>query len=98
MFDSKMEGYCMRKLLATLATTTALFAAAGTFAATYEAWGHTFDYDSFQPRMLDVAVGTERATGHKMNLVKLKNGHMMALVPADRYVALMTTPTDDMLP
>ncbi len=73
-------------------------AGASAMAGTYEAWGHTFTYDSFQPRTVDVTVGTEKATGHKMNLVRLKNGHMMALVPADRYMALMTgSDADDML-
>ena len=64
---------------------------------TYSAWGHEFTYDTFAPQQLDVTVAQEKATGHKMNLVKLKNGHMMALVPADRYMALMTTPSDDMV-
>ena len=64
---------------------------------TFTAWGHEFTYDSFTPQQLDVTVATEKSTGHKMNLVKLKNGHMMALVPADRYMALMTTPSDDMV-
>lgn len=64
---------------------------------TFSAWGHDFTYDSFAPQQLEATVATEKATGHKMNLVKLKNGHMMALVPADRYMALMTTPSDDML-
>lgn len=66
-------------------------------AATYEAWGHTFTYNNFQPVTVDMTVATETATGHKMNLVRLKNGHMMALVPADRYMALMSTPSDDMV-
>lgn len=88
----------MKKMIATLTAAVVIVGAAGALAATYEAWGHTFTYDSFKPQMLDVAVATEKETGHKMNLVRLKNGHMMAMVPADRYMALMTTPTDDMVP
>lgn len=88
----------MRKTVSGALAVTAVIA--GTIAAvagTYQVWGHTFTYDDFQPRMLDVTVATERSTGHKMNLVRMKNGHMMALVPADRYVGMMTTPDDDMI-
>lgn len=68
----------------------------GRLGNTFSAWGHDFTYDSFAPKQLDVTVATEKKTGHKMNLVKLRNGHMMALVPADRYMGLMTTPVDDL--
>lgn len=64
---------------------------------TFSAWGHEFTLGPAQSQTLDVYVATEKATGHKMNLVKLKNGHMMALVPADRYMALMSTPSEDMV-
>lgn len=87
----------MNKTLLVAAAAALVAAGAGAAAKTYEAWGHTFTYSDFAPQSLDVAVATEQSTGHKMNLVRLKNGHMMALVPADRYMALMTTPDDDML-
>ncbi|WP_246725441.1 hypothetical protein [Beijerinckia sp. L45] len=65
---------------------------------TFSAWGHDFTLAPFQTQTLEMTTATEKATGHKMNLVKLKNGHLMALVPADRYMALMTTPAEDMMP
>lgn len=89
----------MKTMIAT-ATLAALAGASLTaLAGTYEAWGHTFSYDEFRPMTLDVTVATEKSTGHKMNLIRLKNGHMMAVVPADRYMALMLSPPnpDDML-
>jgi hypothetical protein len=64
---------------------------------TYSAWGHDFTYEPFQSKPVDITVATDKKTGHTMNLVKLKNGHMMVLIPADRYMALMTTPSDDMM-
>lgn len=87
----------MKKTLLVAAAAAVVTAGMGAVAKTYEAWGHTFTYNDFAPQSLDVAVATEKSTGHKMNLVRLKNGHMMALVPADRYMALMTTPEDDMV-
>ena len=87
----------MKKILVAAGVSALLTAGAAYAQQTFEAWGHTFTYGNFQPQMLDVAVATEKGTGHKMNLVKLKNGHMMAVVPADRYVALMSTPDDDMM-
>ena len=48
-----------------------------------------FELTPFQSQTLEVAVATEKANGHKMNVVKLKNGHMMVLVDADKYMALM---------
>lgn len=88
------------KRMIVAATFAALAGASLTaLAGQYEAWGHTFTYDEFKPTTVDATVATEKATGHKMNLVRLKNGHMMALVPADRYMALMLSPSnqDDML-
>ena len=88
----------MRKtVLGVLAVAATVVGSIAAVAGTYEAWGHTFTYDDFQPRTFDVTVATERSTGHKMNLVRMKNGHMMALVPADRYMALMTMPDEDMV-
>ena len=84
-------------ILATVAAVVGSGVGAAAVAGTYEAWGHTFTYDTFQPQMMDVTVATERGTGHKMNIVKMHNGHMMALVPADRYIGLMTIPDDDMV-
>lgn len=89
----------MRKTVAITAAVAASIAV-GTIAAiagTYSVWGHTFTYDEFRPQTFDVTVATDRTTGHKMNLIRMKNGHMMALVPADRYIGLMNTPEDDMV-
>ena len=87
----------MKRLIVVASATALLGAGATSIAATYEAWGHTFTYDTFRPQTIDVTVATEKTTNHKMNLVKLKNGHMMAMVPADRFMALMTPNSDDML-
>jgi hypothetical protein len=83
--------------LAAVVATTAGVGVGMASMGTFSAWGHEFTYDSFTPQTVDVTVATEKATGHKMNLVKLKNGHMMALVPADRYLGLMTIPDEDMM-
>lgn len=88
----------MKKLIVVASLAGLVGAGASALAGTYEAWGDTFTYGSFAPQTVDSTIATEPATGHKMNLLRLKNGHMMALVPADRFMALMSTGnSDDML-
>ena len=67
-------------------------------ARTFEAWGHEFETSDFAPQTVDVSVLTDKATKHHMNVIRLKNGHMMAVVPMDQYMALYKmTDADDML-
>lgn len=90
----------MRTLILAGTVMAAIVSGLGTSMAaegTYSAWGHDFTLSQFHETPMQVAVAIERSTGHTMNIVKLKNGHMMTLVPADRYMALMTPASDDMI-
>ncbi|MEA1830775.1 hypothetical protein U8607_01645 [Methylobacterium durans] len=74
-------------MLKTLALTSALITAGigGALAqTTFMAWGHNFDLSPFRATEMQVATATERGTGKSFNVVKLKNGHMMAVVGIDR--------------
>ena len=87
----------MKKSLLVSTAAILVVAGAGAVAQTYEGWGQMFTFGDFTPHSLDIAVATEKNTGHKMNLVRLKNGHMMVLVPASRVMGLMTPSEDDMV-
>ena len=67
-------------------------------ARTFEAWGHEFETSDFTPQTVDVGVLTDKATKHHMNIIRLKNRHMMAVVPMDQFMALYKmTDADDMI-
>ena len=62
-------------------------------------WGRYFTMAPYQSRPIDVTIATNKKTGEKMNVVKLDNGHLMVLVPAEKYLAIMSeTPDQDMIP
>ena len=46
------------------------------------------EVSAFQSQPLEVALATDKQTGRKFSVVKLKNGHMMGVVTADEYMAL----------
>lgn len=74
-------------MLKTLALTSTLIMAGigGAFAqTTFMAWGHDFDLSPFRTTEMQVATATHRGTGKSFNVLKLKNGHMMAVVAIDR--------------
>jgi hypothetical protein len=48
---------------------------------TFSAWGHDFTVSNFAPQQMMIAVARDRTTGRKFNVLKLKNGKMMAIVP-----------------
>ena len=43
--------------------------------------GHVLDASGFQDERVQLGSLTDRSNGHRMRVVKLRNGHMMALVP-----------------
>ena len=56
-----------------------------------------FEISAFEMQQAAIAVAMDKMTGHKVNVVKMKNGHMMVLVPFDGYAAFMKgTGPDDM--
>ena len=56
-----------------------------------------FEMSAFQMKQAEIGVATDKHTGHKVNVVKMKNGHMMVLVPFETYAVMMKgTGPDDM--
>lgn len=83
-----------------LVATTLLSLVAGAAAArTIDVWGQMFEIEDAHPMTVDVGVLTDvRTKRHHMNYIKMKNGHMMAVVPLEQYMALAKpTGPDDML-
>ena len=76
-----------------------LIVAGAAVARTIDVWGQMFEIEDPHPMMVDVGVLTDvKSRRHHMNYIKLKNGHMMAVVPMDEFMALAKpTGPDDML-
>ena len=76
-------------------------AAAGPAAASLSslvgAWGHDFSVTPFEPKETMVAVATDKATGRQFNLVKMGNGHLMAVVPLDKMTAPPAVDAKDLM-
>lgn len=61
------------------------------------AWGHDFAVTPFEAKPMMVAVATDRATGARFNMVKLPNGHLMALVPLDGMTGPVPVAAKDLM-
>lgn len=89
----------MLKRTTVVAGTLIVLGATVALAREISVWGQNFDVDDFQPQQLFVATMTDPRTHHKMNVVKLKNGHMMGLVSLEQLFApTAMTKDEDMLP
>ena len=58
---------------------------------TFSAWGHDFTVSNFAPQQMMVAVARDRTTGRKFNVLKLRNGKMMAIVPISSMKGMPAT-------
>ena len=62
-------------------------------------WGRYYSMSPGQKQQVDMRVATEKATGKTVNVITLANGHMMVLVPAERFMSLVSpVPAEEMLP
>lgn len=67
-------------------------------ARTIDVWGQMFTIEDAHPMTVDVGVLTDSSGHHRMNYIRLKNGHLMAVVPMDEYQSFgRMTPSDDMM-
>jgi hypothetical protein len=64
---------------------------------TFSAWGHDFTVSNFAPQQMMVGVATDRATGRKFNVIKLRNGTMMAVVPMSSMKRMPATAARHMI-
>lgn len=88
----------MRKRIVVIASLLSIVAG-GAIARTIDVWGQMFEIEDANPMMVNVGVLVDvKSRRHQMNYIKLKNGHMMAVVPMEQFMALAKpTGPDDML-
>jgi lipopolysaccharide/colanic/teichoic acid biosynthesis glycosyltransferase len=64
---------------------------------TISAFGSTFTVSDFAPRQMMVAVATDTRTGRKFNVLKMRNGKMMAIVPMNSLRTMPRVARRDMI-
>ncbi|WP_019906808.1 hypothetical protein [Methylobacterium sp. 77] len=52
------------------------------------AWGRDFVVTQFEPMQLMVAMATDKITGQQFNVIKMPDGHVMAVVPIDQMAKM----------
>ncbi|WP_244538900.1 MULTISPECIES: hypothetical protein [unclassified Methylobacterium] len=52
------------------------------------AWGHDFVIPPFEPMQVMVAMATDKITGKQFNVIKMPDGHVMAVVPFDQMAKM----------
>lgn len=72
-----------RTFLVLLVLAAAAGPAVGSLSNLVSAWGHDFVVTPFATKETMVAVATDKATGATFNLIRMPNGHVMAVVPLD---------------
>ncbi len=77
----------MSKFRAIFFMTTALAAAAPSLAQAQNF--SNLDIGPFAKQEFEVATATDKKTKLKMTIVKMKDGHMMVLTPAEAYMMLL---------
>lgn len=61
------------------------------------AWGHDFAVTPFEAKDVMVAIATDKTTGKAFNIVKMPNGHLMAVVPFDAMTAPPSVDRKDLM-
>ena len=74
----------MRAILPAVALLAGTGLATASLSGLVGAWGHDFVVTPFEPMQLMVAIATDKATGKQFNIVKMPDGHVMAVVPFDQ--------------
>lgn len=64
---------------------------------TFQAFGSTFTLSNFAPHRMMVATATDRRTGRQFNVVRMRGGRMMALVPMSSMRTMPRVARRDML-
>lgn len=74
----------MRVILPAVALLAGTGVATASLSSLIGAWGHDFVVTPFEPMQLMVAMATDKATGKQFNVIKMPDGHVMAVVPFDQ--------------
>ncbi|GJE13622.1 MULTISPECIES: hypothetical protein [Methylobacterium] len=81
----------MRALLPAVALLAGTSVAMASLSALVGAWGHDFVVTPFEPIQLMVAMATDKATGKQINVIKMPDGQVMAVVPFDQMAKMLET-------
>ncbi|GJE58167.1 hypothetical protein [Methylobacterium trifolii] len=61
------------------------------------AWGHEFVVTPFEPMQVMVGMATDKATGKQFNVIKMPDGHLMAVVPFDQMTRMPEIAPKDLM-
>jgi hypothetical protein len=64
---------------------------------TFSAWGHTFTVSGFVPEQMMIATATDARTGRQFNVLRLRNGRMMAITPMSSMRTMPRVASRDMI-
>lgn len=62
------------------------------------AWGHNFIVTPFEPMQVMVGMATDKATGKQFNVIKMPDGHVMAIVPFDQMTKMPEIDPKSLMP
>jgi hypothetical protein len=88
----------MRTLLPAVVFFAGTGAAMSSLSGLVGAWGHDFVVTPFEPMQLLVAMATEKTTGKQFNVIKMPDGHVMAVVPLDQMTKMPDIDPKSLLP
>jgi hypothetical protein len=89
-------------MMRAILTAVAIFAGTGVTTASlsnlFSAWGHDFVVTPFEPMQLMVAMATDKITGKQFNVIKMSDGHVMAVVPFDQMAKMPEIDRKSLMP
>lgn len=88
----------MRAIVPAVALLAGTGAAMASLSGLVGAWGHDFVVTPFEPMPLMVAMATDKITGKQFNIIKMPDGHVMAVVPFDQMAKMPEIDSRSLLP
>jgi hypothetical protein len=88
----------MRVMLPVVALLASTVVTMASLSSVIGAWGHDFVVTPFEPMQLMVAMATEKATGKQFNIIKMPDGHLMAVVPFDQMAKMPEVDAKALMP
>ncbi|TXM73705.1 hypothetical protein FV226_08810 [Methylobacterium sp. WL12] len=88
----------MRAILPAVALLAGTGVATASLSSLVGAWGHDFAVTPFEPMQLMVAMATDKATGKSFNVIRMPDGHVMAVVPFDQMPMMPEVDPKSLMP
>ena len=88
----------MRAILPAVALLAGTGVATASLSSLVGAWGHDFAVTPFEPMQLMVAMATDKATGTSFNVIRMPDGHVMAVVPFDQMPKMPEVDPKSLMP